>query len=57
MEPAAVIAPDSPSTATINDLPDDLLGRVLALAGRRERWAWARLTCMLPVSGFLCNLS
>ena len=42
MASAAFIALDAPSTATINDLPDDLLGRVLALAGRRERWVKQR---------------
>ncbi|PRW05858.1 volume-regulated anion channel subunit LRRC8E-like [Chlorella sorokiniana] len=36
MDPAALNPSDASSTTTINDLPDDLLGRVLALAGRRE---------------------
>ncbi|PRW44597.1 F-box LRR-repeat 16 isoform X2 [Chlorella sorokiniana] len=37
MDPAALIPSEPPSTTTIDDLPDDLLGRVLALAGRSER--------------------
>ncbi|PRW05880.1 mediator of RNA polymerase II transcription subunit 15a-like isoform X1 [Chlorella sorokiniana] len=42
MDPAAATgSSDAPSTATINDPPDDLLGRVLVLAGRGERRAEA----------------
>ena len=59
MEPAAVIAPNAPSTATINDLPDDLLGRVLALAGRSERCARASLPacCLLAPFATLAETS